>query len=247
MNIIRNCSVLAAILATTASAYAADISTPISPASFEGFYAGAFAGYGAAKIEGIQDSGETVACERGGVACPEQAEQFDGDWQGTAAVGGYFGYNMQHSSFVFGLEGDIGFGDINDEAVDAEGNDLATQEVEWFGSLRGRLGMLAGEATMVYATGGVGYISTVYTAYNNIDRSSRQINDEHIGAFTAVVGAGVEHLVNEHVALRLEGMYFFPTSEHEFDEDELSDDMDDGDYAQIGGLYQVRAGLSFKF
>ena len=53
----------AAILVTATSVHAADISGSIPSASFEGLYVGGFGGYGAAKIEGIQDSREIVDCD----------------------------------------------------------------------------------------------------------------------------------------------------------------------------------------
>ncbi len=238
----------AAILVTATSVHAADMRGSIPSASFEGLYVGGFGGYGAAKIEGIQDSREIVDCDGWAPpTCPEEAEVFDGDWRGSAIFGGYLGYNIKYSGFILGVEGDISVGELSDRAEDYGANDYATQDVEWLGSVRGRLGMLTGEATMFYATGGVGYISTVYSAFNNVDEPSRENSKENIGAFTAVAGGGVEHLVNEHVAIRFEGLYFFPTSEHDFNEEELTDDMDEGDYAKIGGVHQVRAGLSFKF
>ena len=238
----------AAILVTATSVHAADMRGSIPSASFEGLYVGGFGGYGAAKIEGIQDSREIVDCDGWAPpTCPEESEVFDGDWRGSAIFGGYLGYNIKYSGFILGVEGDISVGELSDRAEDYGANDYATQDVEWLGSVRGRLGMLTGEATMFYATGGVGYISTVYSAFNNVDEPSRENSKENIGAFTAVAGGGVEHLVNEHVAIRFEGLYFFPTSEHDFNEEELTDDMDEGDYAKIGGVHQVRAGLSFKF
>lgn len=241
MKLITMTSIAAAALAATIStSLAADVSAPIAP-SFEGFYVGGFGGYAGARFDGVVDSSEIRDDTAYG------AEIFDDSWTGAGAFGAYLGYNFQGDTFVYGVELDAGMAGLDAKAIDDGGNDYATNELDWFGSARVRLGMTVGDSTLLYATGGLGYISTTFTAYNDMDDIDAEVGDTNIGAFTGVAGAGVEHMLSENVGLRVEGLYYFPTSEHEFDEDELTSDMDDGDYAKVNGFYQIRGGISFRF
>ena len=216
---------------------AADVPVPLGP-SFEGFYLGAFGGYAAARFEGEVDSNS---------GDEEDMEIFEDSWTGAATLGGYLGYNFQADNLMFGVELDAGIAQIDDEAKDNDtATDIATSEIDWYGSARLRLGLAAGESTLVYATGGLGYIATTFFADNNSQRSGDS-GDESIGYYTAVAGGGVEHMLNESFALRVEGLYYFPTEDYEFDEDQLTTDMDEGDYIKVNGFYQLRAGLTFRF
>ena len=108
---------------------------------------------------------------------------------GTAAIGssklsteggfggGQLGYNLQRDRFVFGIETDIQGaaikGNTYSEAIIANANPALTlpaletgagakSTLDWFGTVRGRLGYSAGNAlffgnTLLYATGGFAY------------------------------------------------------------------------------------------
>lgn len=243
------------VLSSVGAASAADHSE--ARKSFEGFYLGAFGGYSGAKLEGIHDSRELVDCDyydNTTSPCPADAEIFSGDWTGAGTFGGYIGYNVEHSGLIFGIEADLGGTDINGKAVDSDGvNDYANQEVNWIGSIRARVGTMAGDSTMLYVTGGIGYIDADFTAFNNMEdcedpgEGDCASGSADISGFTPVVGGGVEHLLTENIALRVEGLYYFATGTNRFNEGELTTDTDDGDYGKIGGLYQVRGGISYRF
>lgn len=241
MKLIHKTTIAAAALAATVSTgFAADAPAPLAP-SFEGFYIGAFGGYAGARFDGVVDSSEV----RNGF--PEEAEIFDDSWTGGGAFGAYMGYNLQNDGFVYGVELDAGMASLDADAFDDGANDTASNELDWFGSARLRLGMTVGDSTLLYATGGLGYISTTFTARNDIFDIDSEVGEETIGAFTAVAGAGLEHMVSENVGLRVEGLYYFPTADYDFEEDELTSDMDDGDFAKVNGFYQIRGGISFRF
>jgi outer membrane immunogenic protein len=78
--------------------------------------------------------------------------------------GGQLGYNLQRDRFVFGIEADIQGADIRDkafsEAVSWNGNVVndvsAKTALNWFGTLRGRLGYTFG-TSLLYATGGLAF------------------------------------------------------------------------------------------
>jgi outer membrane immunogenic protein len=135
--------------------------------------------------------------------------------------GGQIGYNWQMQNWVWGLEADIqGTGErgsrditcpigactpppvgalvIPGPAVPA----TLTQQIDWFGTLRARGGILLTPRVLLYATGGL--------AYGNVNTS------ETIGAvgFSAddlrvgyTVGAGIEGAIGGNWTARLEYLY----------------------------------------
>ena len=88
----------------------------------------------------------------------------DSDWDGFAVtnrpsggmVGGTAGYNWQGagSPWVFGLEGDIAWANINDSV--ACGAVTCETKINWFGTARGRAGY-AFDRFLPYITGGAAF------------------------------------------------------------------------------------------
>src|SRR5262249_24234616 len=75
--------------------------------------------------------------------------------------GGVAGWNWQHGSFVYGLEGDwswVGAKTSDTRNTFNQFNSPLTQsaDVNWLATVRGRVG-LAFDATLVYVTGGVAF------------------------------------------------------------------------------------------
>jgi outer membrane immunogenic protein len=76
--------------------------------------------------------------------------------------GGQIGYNWQSGHLVFGIEADIQGSGLKDQfnvTVASNGGPLgvnARQELDFFGTVRGRLGF-AFDRTLIYATGGLAY------------------------------------------------------------------------------------------
>jgi outer membrane immunogenic protein len=69
------------------------------------------------------------------------------------------GYNVQLGTFVAGIEADIGHLDLDAKRAFFTPGASASffrQEVDWFGTVRGRLGVAFNEV-LVYATGGLAY------------------------------------------------------------------------------------------
>jgi outer membrane immunogenic protein len=97
--------------------------------------------------------------------------------------GGQIGFNVQRDRLVFGIEADIQGADIGgnkisvaiDDPIDTDVTTSAQvkSRLDWFGTLRGRLGYSFG-SSMVYATGGLAFGS---------------INDTLTGTVTSVHGA----------------------------------------------------------
>jgi len=143
------------VLAGLTPALAAPPPPPPAIYNWTGFYVGANAGYSWGQGAVIyNDSGWGPKSPLTG------ANNLDG------AIGGtQIGYNWQlNNSWVAGVETDFQL--ANEKASktfvpfsDTEGAVVAQlmSKIEWFGTVRGRLGWLFNPMTMVYATGGLAY------------------------------------------------------------------------------------------
>jgi outer membrane immunogenic protein len=114
--------------------------------SWTGFYLGANVGYGWGDADHQPGNGGT------GI------NDFDID---GAFAGGQIGYNWQIDQFVLGAEADIQWSGIEGGcATGTCGGGVIPQstehEIDWFGTVRGRLGYAAGE-WMPYITGGYAF------------------------------------------------------------------------------------------
>jgi outer membrane immunogenic protein len=166
----------AAVAALSAPAAAADMRMPVKAPppmaaifSWTGFYIGVNGG-GAFGTNRNVVVNETLA----------GAPFISGTWPGVGTFGaleptggfggGQIGYNYQVSNWVFGIETDIQGASIRDSAAATLPYIVApntisvssTQKIDWFGTLRGRLG-IAFDRVLVYGTGGLAYGQTTYS------------------------------------------------------------------------------------
>jgi outer membrane immunogenic protein len=108
--------------------------------------------------------------------------------------GGQVGYNWQWDRLVAGIEADIqgadGRGTVN--TLVAPITSLTTQRLDWFGTVRGRIG-LAANSVLFYATGGLAYgqVNHVFSTNNDGGGAFENIASRDTRAGYAV-GAGVE-------------------------------------------------------
>ncbi len=176
---------VASSVALVSSAFAADIYTPsapyatvILPPTWAGFYVGANGGYaGESGLGFIEDVSKVSA----GVTTP-YSRLSGTDTIAGGFGGGQLGYNFQFGSWVAGFETDIQGSDIQGSGGTAIFNPLpdaskicgvthvtsglmtnlgacaakSDLSVDWFGTVRGRLGYSWG-GTLLYATGGMAY------------------------------------------------------------------------------------------
>lgn len=179
-------SVFAAALVATALVatplLAADIARPVykaAPAapvfSWSGWYGGLNAGYGwndvTAPFAGDGGSGTTVLNLV--FDAPSRPTTQTLDPSGFIG-GGQIGYNWQFGKqWVAGFEADIQYSAIKGDAYIGLVNggvdyDLSSrQDLEWFGTVRARLGMLLTERLLAYGTGGFAYGETKASATIN--------------------------------------------------------------------------------
>jgi outer membrane immunogenic protein len=156
---------IASLLAAT-SVFAADLpartytKAPVMvDPGWSGFYIGGNVGYS----WGRSGNAETFSNLATGAALFTNTSR--NDVNGVIG-GGQVGYNWQSSNWLFGLEADIqGSGEKGSSTIicvacgDGPSNITSnlTQKLDWFGTVRGRAGVLVTPAVLLYATGGLAY------------------------------------------------------------------------------------------
>jgi outer membrane immunogenic protein len=189
-----------------ASASAADmyVAPPAGPGGYKdapyvtswtGFYAGAHVG----GVWGNVDVTDTT----GGV--PPGPFRFSPD---GVFGGGTAGYNLQRGNFVFGVEADIGYMNLNGSGIipssTPPNHQDATLDGGLYGDVTGRLGY-AFDRTLVYAKGGFAFY----------DGEGKQVTTKpgyiHSGTSTFTgwtAGGGIEHYICPAWSIKGEYLHF---------------------------------------
>lgn len=253
--------------AVTTQASAADYGYTPGPAPFvptwQGFYVGGHAGFGEADVDG----------SAGG----EYIDDFDPDllnvslgFRKTLTPGGFIGgaqagYNMQFNALVVGIEGDISFGDWDDDSVvfdepldalgiPADGIGEVSTNVDMLASVRGRLGM-AFDNVLVYGTGGVAWADadargTLYLD-DGISRTKIGSVEKDFDDIGFVAGGGVSWMIfPQTFSVGVEGLYYFFDQTEKFHEERF--DVATGEAiisakATLDDAWVVRARGDFHF
>lgn len=131
--------------------------------SWTGFYAGLNIGYGFNDPVAAFTPNDVVSNNVFNFSNPNPAPSVSYDVKGVLG-GAQIGYNWQVSpNWLIGLEADFQGSDIKGSAatsyalIGRPGQVDAQQNVEWFGTLRARAGLLATDKLLVYGTGGLAY------------------------------------------------------------------------------------------
>jgi outer membrane immunogenic protein len=200
-------ALLVALFAASGGMVAAQAAEPAY--DWSGFYAGAHLGYGHGQSPTTvtPDATEaTIIMNVPGVGNVAPVP----DTSGISGVfgGGHAGYNFQYSSLVIGLEADISGAGWRSSGA-ATGPDFiggtfttaVTTRLDWFGTVRGRVGALIAPSLLVYGTGGLAY-GQVETSVVGSNISAISCDGTHyycvFGASSGVstgwsAGAGVEY------------------------------------------------------
>lgn len=158
--------------------------------------------------------------------------------------GGQVGYNWQRDTLVFGVEGDYQAADLSghQDHIWPGAFGRAESDINWFSTLRGRIGYAPGR-TLMYLTGGI--------AWADIDNAMLEQNGATTIAYTGggtevgyTLGGGVEYAWSSSVTTKLEYLYM------DFGDTKLTGLGSDGNVytrktdndAQV-----VRLGVNFKF
>jgi outer membrane immunogenic protein len=226
-------------MAATSAATAADIAPRYTKApppvvevwNWTGFYIGGNAGYSWGR--GSTDVSYFNTLTGVPIVPPAGSILGAGYDMNGAIAGGQVGYNWQSSNWVFGLEADAQWSDEKGRGVfscaatliggpclpgltflpaGVTGTSLAVDShLEWFGTVRGRVGILATPRVLFYGTGGLAYGSIKTTGAlagvtpNGVAVASVGSNSDVRVGWT--VGAGVEGKITNNWSAKLEYLY----------------------------------------
>jgi outer membrane immunogenic protein len=188
---------------------------PYVPETWTGFYLGINGGYGwSAQDSTVRAAGETQVCTGNVEVCnPQTVTQYGTKSFGTDGGfgGGQIGYNYQRGSIVLGVEADIqgsaidGSGTVNLANVSASAT--GKNDLDWFGTLRGRLGYAAG-GTLVYFTGGFAFGGVTDTLTVKPAQGASSTVSSSSTNTGYVLGGGVEQKINPSWSVKAEYQYF---------------------------------------
>jgi outer membrane immunogenic protein len=250
------------VLAFATPSFAADavvdyVPEPAAAAyNWSGFYIGVNGGYGGGDFE----HPFYVDAEVDGPDFVQRILEGSLDFTAGGFVGGaQAGYNFQHGAFVFGVEADIQASGIKGEVsgninipAGAFGNPVAIggdaeigTELDYFGTVRARLGYVPVERLLVYATGGFAYGRT--ESYINVSAGGSSFIDESVknDRMGWTVGGGAEYAFTDNWSLKSEYLYTDLGSE-----EILGGDITEGLSGALDSdvaFHTVRVGLNYKF
>ncbi len=179
-----------------------------------------------------------------------------------AILGGQVGYNWQSTNQVTGIEADLSWADMRGTAIESPiilnngtslpgaGNNLAIHHsIDWFGTLRGRIGLATASNWLIYATGGLAFggvkfsgnldprpIGTIqYPASSNKTRSGWTL------------GAGVEWSASATSSVKVEYLHLDLGSQSAIGNPVPPNPPFQASYRWKTRADILRAGMNFKF
>lgn len=165
--------------------------------------------------------------------------------------GGQLGYNWQVTQLVFGVEADMSASGIEGK-LGASGTALgvgalsasAGTKLDWFGTVRGRVGYLIRPDMMIYGTGGWAFGHTTSTATLTLSPggtfSASASNDK--SGWTA--GAGIEYAITPYMSFKTEYLYVDLGTDPLFSTTVFGAPISVSEQTRI---HTIKAGLNFKF
>jgi outer membrane immunogenic protein len=167
--------------------------------------------------------------------------------------GAQAGYNVQYGGFVIGVETDLQLASMkSSKDVLTDVSELTRhmeQNVDWFGSVRGRLGYAVGGA-LVYATGGLAYAGVDTKVVSSL---ASAIPVAHYGRNNVetgyTVGGGLEYLITPARSVKAEYQYIdlgsAPLTGTYVEGAVTSNDLDNKYHvAKLGFNYRLGGGMS---
>ncbi len=200
--------------------------------SWTGFYVGAHAGYGWRNPTVAFTANDPAAFA---VSCCVSPGSFNGD----GALGGFqAGYNWQfNQSWLIGAEADFAWSSMGGQATSTflmqplffppgTSTFRASEDVKWFGTVRGRLGWLPTSQLLIYGTAGFAYGRVDEDVVLNGQAGSNFVQSGfvhncgnpaaaprcYVGSSSRIAtgwaaGAGLEHALGNNVSIKAEYLY----------------------------------------
>lgn len=154
---------------------------------------------------------------------------FDGD---GFLAGGQIGANWQIDQFVFGIEGDLSWADMDGSTVIPATALTATGDNKWLATIRGRAG-IAIENVLIYGTAGA--------AFTRINQGVVGVGSDTNTHTGWTVGAGLEIGLTENVSVRGEYLYT------DFGNKTYNLPAPVGDVRADYDAHVLRAGINYRF
>ena len=201
------------------------MTSPVSPVDWTGFYIGGLVGYGWGDKD-VADAEE-----------PDETGSYNVDgWLGGIEAGA----NWQSGRYVFGVEGDIAWTDINGGGL-IDGDDPISTQIDFLATLTGRVGV-AWQRALFYVEGGGAWVNEDHTLIGDINNPpgvSDTISDNRFGG---LLGVGVEYALRGNWSLKAEYNYlWFGSEQHAFE-------VDEPDFINIDqDLQTFKVGINFRF
>jgi len=232
---------------------------PVQPAcdySWTGFYIGARAGGGWG--DGESDSHLVNRVPGFDFELPGHNDLDDGGFIG----GGEVGFNWQWHWLVLGAEADFSGSTISSDHSDIRdlGNPTNVtqaevsvhQDLNWVGTVRGRLGFVPWCRLMIYGTGGFAYGQVDDSAdvdFRNLGGSTHYPGSRDDTGTGFAAGGGVEYAINRDWSVKVEFLYIDLGDENQLvvQTPDLNSGADVTQHHWDAQFHTVTAGLNFKF
>jgi outer membrane immunogenic protein len=189
------------------------------PLNWTGFYAGGNVGWG-----WLNDDGDPFCINPGGVLNGPGCRTTNvpgAQISGNGVIGGgQLGYNWQTGMWVLGIETDFQGSDIKGSVNipgpfatvggGAPGGTafIADEKLDWFGTVRARVGATLAPSWLVYGTGGLAY-GHVEADQNTIFPATQYASSVDVTKAGWTAGGGVEWMIPaSNWSAKLEGLYY---------------------------------------
>ncbi|WP_198007028.1 outer membrane protein [Roseobacter sp. CCS2] len=224
-----NTQLLAAlVIAASPTALVAD-----QPFDWSGTYGGFNLDLADPILSGIQD------------CCADDPGDDPGNLDPSAvALGGHFGFNIVQNQWVYGVEGAFFYGGLVDSQL-SQSEPIANEsdiDINGIGSLRGRIGRIAGDA-MVFGILGASYADATYTMRDPDAANSKGSAD--LSGWGYMIGAGIDLPLTENTSARVS------YERHIFDTrvatDDLTTDSNEEDFVKLENVDVLHFGISMHF
>jgi len=170
------------------------------------------------------------------------------DFNASGFVGGVqVGYNWQlDNGIVLGAEADFQGSTVKGD-ISANVDELSAEaetKVEWFGTVRARLGYAATERFLVYGTGGLAYgkVKSSYSLSDGVDSYGESASKTKAGW---TIGAGAEYAIDNNWTLKTEYLYTDLGKRNLINY--TSDDLYNISLDSKVKFHTVRVGVNYKF